>query len=49
MEFKFWIRMSDDGVGVEAYFHEEMRTLYSFCCYRYMILVLTTEMADWET
>ena len=42
------IRMSEDGVGVEAYFLEEIRTL-SFCCYRYMILVVTANMVDVET
>ena len=40
--------MSEDGVGVEAYFLEEMRTL-SFCCYRDMILVVTANMVDVET
>ena len=30
MDFCFLITMSEDGVGVEAYFHEEMRTLYHF-------------------
>ena len=28
--FCFFIRMSEDCVGVEAYFLEEMRTLYHF-------------------
>ena len=41
----FVIRMSEDGVGVEAYFLEEMRTL-SFCCYRYIIWVISVDMVD---
>ena len=45
----FFIRMSDDVVGSDAYFHEEMRTLYSFCCCRYMVLVVTAEMVDVAT
>ena len=32
VEFMFWIRMSDDDVEAEAYFHEEMRNLDSFRC-----------------
>ena len=45
----FLIRMSDDGVGVEPYSHDEMRKLYSVCCCRYKILVVTCEMVDVET
>ena len=45
----FLIRMSDDGMGTEAYSHEEMRKRYSFCCCRYNILVVTVGMADVET
>ena len=45
----FLIRISDDGVGGEADFHEEMRKLYSFCWCRYKVLVVTAEMANVET
>ena len=37
------IRMSEDGVGVEAKFLEEMSTI-SFCCYRYIIWVIVVDM-----
>ena len=46
LRFMFLIRMSDDVVGGEAYSHEEMRKLDSFCCCLYKILVVIGEMVD---
>ena len=42
------MRMSDDGVGAEAYSHEERTRLKSFCFCMYKILVVTGEMVDVE-
>ena len=46
--FMFLMRMSDDGVGAEAYSHADMRKIDSFCFCMYRILVLTGEMVDVE-
>ena len=42
----FWIRMSDEGVGGEAYSHEEMRKQDSLYCCMCRILVVFGEMVD---
>ena len=40
--------MSDDGVGGEAYSHEEIRKLSSFCFCMYKILMVTGKMVMWK-
>ena len=42
----FWIRMSDEGVGGEAYSHEEMRKQDSLYCCMCKILVVFGKMID---
>ena len=38
--------MNDDGVGAEAYSHEDMRQLDSFSCCMCRILMVISEMVD---
>ena len=45
--FYFLIRMSDDGMGVKAYYYEDVRKRFFklICCCQYRILVVIGEVA----